>query len=223
MIDSDDIVKEFLVESHENLDRLDRNLVELEKCPSDQETLASIFRTIHTIKGTSGFLAFGRLEAVIHAGGNLLARLRDGQLSLNPEITTALLALVDAVREMLASIENAGSEGERDDQELIATLTRLQQPNAALNPPPDPAPSRPATPKSDSPAPVPSIGDILISRGVARASDVSEAIAEQGAGDPRRLGEILVEHGVVKPQEVLDALHVQQQAHGQVPATAPSG
>jgi len=131
MGDFDDIVKEFLVESHENLDRLDRNLVELEKHPSDQEILADIFRTIHTIKGTSGFLAFNKLEAVTHVGENLLARLRDGVLKLNPEITTALLAMVDAVRQMLASIEESGNEGERDDQGLVSTLTRLLQPSKA--------------------------------------------------------------------------------------------
>ena len=125
MNENDDIVKEFLVESHENLDRLDRDLVSLEKRPSDREILASVFRTIHTIKGTTGFLGFGKLEAVAHVGENLLAKLRDGQLSLHPELTTALLAMVDAVRQMLSTIEASGSEGERNDQELIAWLTRL--------------------------------------------------------------------------------------------------
>ncbi|MFZ1918089.1 MAG: chemotaxis protein CheW [Terriglobales bacterium] len=127
MDDCDDIVKEFLVESHENLDRLDREVVELEKKPSDREILASVFRTIHTIKGTSGFLSFGKLEAVTHVGESLLARLRDGQLSLNPERTTALLALVDAVRQMLAAIQETGQDGDADHSELVASLTRLQQ------------------------------------------------------------------------------------------------
>jgi two-component system, chemotaxis family, sensor kinase CheA len=121
----EDIVKEFLIESHENLDRLDQDLIALEKDPSNRETLASIFRTIHTIKGTSGFLGFKRLEAVTHSGENLLAKLRDGLLALTPQITTALLAMVDEVRQMLASIEAHGNEGERDLQELIATLERL--------------------------------------------------------------------------------------------------
>lgn len=126
MSDADDIVKEFLVESYENLDRLDRDLVLLEKNPGNREILASVFRTIHTIKGTSGFLAFDKLGAVTHVGESLLGRLRDGELVLNGEITTALLALVDAVRQMLASIESSGSEGERDDVALISRLTDLQ-------------------------------------------------------------------------------------------------
>src|ERR1035438_6712527 len=161
MDDSDDIVKEFLVESHENLDRLDRDLVDLEKHPSDPGILASIFRTIHTIKGTSGFLGFGKLEAVTHVGESLLARLRDGQLTLHAELTTALLAMVDAVRQMLASIEASGAEGERNDQELIARLTRLLSADGAAVPaaaPPAKPAAKPRTKKSSSPpltAPVP--------------------------------------------------------------------
>src|SRR5215831_1742870 len=128
MSDDDAIVKEFLVESYENLDRLDQDLVVLEKDPRNRETLSSIFRTIHTIKGTSGFLAFNQLESLTHVGESLLARLRDGMLALNPGITSALLAMVDAVREMLKSIDTTGKEGDRDDQELIARLTRLLEP-----------------------------------------------------------------------------------------------
>src|SRR5690606_4618174 len=71
----DEIVREFLVESHENLDQLDSDLVALERAPGDRDLLSSVFRTIHTIKGTSGFLAFGNLEALTHVGENLLVEL----------------------------------------------------------------------------------------------------------------------------------------------------
>jgi two-component system, chemotaxis family, sensor kinase CheA len=125
MSDDAAIVREFLIESYENLDRLDQDLVVLEKDPANRDTLASIFRTIHTIKGTSGFLAFHQLEAVTHAGESLLSRLRDGLLPLNAEITTALLAMLDAVREMLKNIDASGKEGERNDQALISKLARL--------------------------------------------------------------------------------------------------
>src|SRR5579872_1308971 len=143
---SDDIVREFLVESSENLDLLDRELINLEKDPGNRSTLASIFRTIHTIKGTCGFLGFTKLESVAHVGENLLSKLRDGELALNPEMTTALLAMVDAIRQMLASVEAVGNEGERNDQELIQTLTRLLQGSAALAAP---------APKSEAAAPAP--------------------------------------------------------------------
>src|ERR1700761_4675604 len=124
---SDDIVREFLVESSENLDLLDRELINLEKDPGNRGTLASIFRTIHTIKGTCGFLGFSKLESVAHVGENLLSKLRDGAIQLNPEITTALLKLVDAIREMLESIEETAAEGERNDSALIETLTELHR------------------------------------------------------------------------------------------------
>jgi two-component system chemotaxis sensor kinase CheA len=122
-----EIVKDFLVESYENLDRLDRDLVGLEKNPKDKDSLAGVFRTIHTIKGTCGFLGFNRLEKVAHVGENLLTRLRDGQLMLNPEITTALLGMVDAIRQMLKEIESTGADGENDYPELRETLTQLQK------------------------------------------------------------------------------------------------
>ncbi len=122
---ADDLIREFLVESYENLDRLDVALVALEKDPRDAENLASIFRTIHTIKGTCGFLGFSKLEAITHVGENLLSRLRDGDLQLNEDITTGLLALVDAIRTLLASIEQTGAENETDYSALVAELTRL--------------------------------------------------------------------------------------------------
>jgi two-component system chemotaxis sensor kinase CheA len=127
MTDNEDLVKEFLIESYENLDRLDRDLVELEKDPQDRERLGSIFRTIHTIKGTVGFLGFTKLEAVAHIGENLLSRMRDLELLLNAEITTGLLKMIDAIRRMLSSIEATGQEGDDDHTALIAELNRLNQ------------------------------------------------------------------------------------------------
>ncbi|MFS3128378.1 chemotaxis protein CheA [Nocardioides sp. Bht2] len=119
----DEIVQEFLVESLENLDQLDRDLVALEREPGSRDLLGSIFRTIHTIKGTSGFLAFGRLEAVTHVGENLLARLRDGEMSMTPLTTDVLLHMVDVVRDLLACIEQGGDEGETDVSPVVERIT----------------------------------------------------------------------------------------------------
>jgi len=124
-----EIVQEFLVESYENLDNLERELVTLESHPDDRKALGSIFRMIHTIKGACGFLGFSKLEKVAHVGENLLSRLRDGELKLTPEMTTLLLKTADAMRQMLGSIEAAGNEGERNDQELIDALTGTQIPD----------------------------------------------------------------------------------------------
>src|SRR5229473_3222221 len=122
----DDLIKEFLVESIENLDRLDSELVKLETDPSSQELLSSIFRTIHTIKGSCGFLGFSKLEKVAHVGESLLSRLRDGKLSLSPEFTTGLLAMVDAIRVMLGEIQSTEQDGKETYPELIETLNKLQ-------------------------------------------------------------------------------------------------
>src|SRR5688572_15818463 len=158
---TDEIVSEFLVESHENLDRLDRELVVLEKEPGERSVLASIFRTIHTIKGTAGFLAFSKLESLTHAGENLLSRLRDGELSVDPEIATALMCLVDSIRQMLASVERSGQEGAGDYSALSAELTRLyDRPRVsagttATAPPSKPPPPAPAIKATAPPEPRP--------------------------------------------------------------------
>ena len=219
MNDSDDIVKEFLVESYENLDRLDRDLITLEKNPTDRDVLGSIFRTIHTIKGTSGFLNLDKLGAVAHAGESLLGRLRDGELRLDPEITTALLATVDAVRQMLSNIEVMGSEGERDDSDLIARLTRLQHNPAneggierKSESAPEPAGSQSTT---TSAAQAPNIGEILMQRANVSPGEIQKAATMQAEGDPRHLGEILVEQGAARPADVVEALRVQQATPGQ--------
>src|SRR5579862_202048 len=84
----DEVIKEFLVESNEGLDRFDRDLITLEKDRSSQELLDSIFRAIHTIKGTGGVLGYERLVSISHLGESVLSRMRDGSVLLSAEITT---------------------------------------------------------------------------------------------------------------------------------------
>jgi two-component system, chemotaxis family, sensor kinase CheA len=155
MNEMDGIVKEFLLESNENLDRLDRDLIELEKNPTSQQMLAGIFRTIHSIKGATGFLGFAKLGEVTHAGESLLSRLRDGVLILNPEITSGLLALVDAIRQMLSEIGEKGVEGDGDHTALIERLRKLQEGGTSAPPPPQLAgASAPVVGEKDGRAPV---------------------------------------------------------------------
>src|SRR5262249_4740501 len=134
----------FLVESHENLDQLDRDLVALEQTPGSRELLSSIFRTIHTIKGTSGFLAFHRLERVTHVGESLLSRLRDGAQGMTPQVADALLRMVDGVRVRLAWIEELGGKGEVDVEGVVAAVTACITDDSAPAPAaePEPAPAR---------------------------------------------------------------------------------
>lgn len=124
----DDLTKEFIAESQEGLDRMERCLTELELRPDDTELLGDIFRSVHTIKGTTGFLGFDRLEKLAHTGEHLLGSLRDGKLAVTSELISGLLHLLDALREILALIEETGGEGTRvgdEDSELIAELTAL--------------------------------------------------------------------------------------------------
>ncbi len=125
--DDAEIVAEFLVESHENLDQLDRDLVELERTPDSRELLSSIFRTIHTIKGTSGFLAFNRLEALTHVGENLLSRLRDGKMAMTTHTAGALLTMVDTVRALLEAIEHGDGDADTsvDVESVVSLLERV--------------------------------------------------------------------------------------------------
>ena len=117
-----EIVEAFLEESRESVDRLDQDLVVLETRPGDPELLAQVYRSIHTIKGTCGFLGFHRLEALTHAGEDVLDALRSGKLVLDADITTSLLRLIDAVRAVLDRVEATGNDGDDNYRELIAAL-----------------------------------------------------------------------------------------------------
>jgi len=125
----EELTKEFIAESQEGLERMELCLTELEKRPGDGELVAEIFRSVHTIKGTTGFLGFGRLERLAHAGESLLGALRDRKLAVSTELINGLLDLMDGLRRILRTIEARGTEGERstdDDRELIALLAELQ-------------------------------------------------------------------------------------------------
>ncbi|MBA2356067.1 MAG: chemotaxis protein CheA [Acidobacteria bacterium] len=131
MTESDDLIREFLIESHEGLDRLDQDLVTLEKDPRNRDTLGSVFRTIHTIKGTGGSLGLSKLEAVSHVGESLLSRMRDGDIVLDAAVTTALLTMVDAIREILSVVEQTGGEGDADYSAVVARLQELDERDGA--------------------------------------------------------------------------------------------
>ncbi len=127
----DELTREFLIESQEGLDRMERCLTELEERPQDKELLGDIFRSVHTIKGTTGFLGFKRLEKLAHAGENLLGLLRDGKLVANQGIITGLLQLLDGLRGILKNIEEESGEGADEDVALIERLHVLQDPGAS--------------------------------------------------------------------------------------------
>ncbi len=142
----EDLLPEFLAETLESLLQLDTELVTLERQPDDSKTLSSIFRHVHTIKGTCGFLGLARLEKVGHAAENVLGRHREGSLAVTPGSITLILQAVDCIRAIVETIGRTGHEPPGDDAELIARL------NAVMA---DPGPGAPAqrAPVADDPAP----------------------------------------------------------------------
>lgn len=119
------LLDDFLVEAREIIDRLDQDFVQLEKSPDDDNLLGNIFRGMHTLKGSSGFFAFKRLERLSHAGETLLGRLRDKSLQLTPSIVTALLHTLDNVRQIIDSVQAHHMEPVDDDTALLENLHAL--------------------------------------------------------------------------------------------------
>jgi two-component system chemotaxis sensor kinase CheA len=182
---SDDVIREFLIESYEGLDRLETDLVALEKDPHDSERLATTFRTIHSIKGVCGFLAFHKLESIAHVGESLLSKMRDSELVLDRHVATGLLRMVDATREILAHIELDGNEPDADYGAIVAELESLIDGSSSSATQAEiavaPATLRPFTlPEADEADP-------------AQAMPDSDARDERRSGDERRIDDRRVE------------------------------
>jgi len=121
----DDLLKDFLAETCEALDVLDSEIVELEQRPGDPALLGSIFRVMHTIKGTCGFLGLPRLEAVAHAAEDVLGRVRDGELAVSHEVISRVLDALDRIKELVASLGESGAEPAGEDRAIIDALRRI--------------------------------------------------------------------------------------------------
>ncbi len=118
----DEEIREFLIESNENLNLLDQQIVQLEQQPQNQELISSVFRTIHSVKGTCGFFGFDILGSVTHITESILGQLRERKRELTPELITLILEAVDAVKVLLLRIEATGGEGEDETEGLREKL-----------------------------------------------------------------------------------------------------
>jgi len=177
----DEIVQEFLVESYDSLDKLERDLVSLERSPDDTALIAGIFRNLHTLKGCCGYLGFEKLERVSHAGENLLGRLREGSLSVNAEVTDTLLNVNDAVRLLLTQIEQDGKEGDFDTQALSARVRILISGECAPAAAPAPAEAdreEPLAPGLQSEAPAGSLSQSTIRVDVGLLDELMNLVGE---------------------------------------------
>src|SRR3954464_6786833 len=120
----DDLLKEFLVETNESLDVVDVELVPFEQEPNNAEILGNIFRLVHTIKGTCGFIGLPRLEALTHAAETLIGNFRDGA-PVTGEAVTLVLFTIDRVKDILVGLEKDQREPEGADTDLIRSLEQM--------------------------------------------------------------------------------------------------
>src|SRR5450755_4236010 len=120
----DDLLREFLTETSESLDTVDNQLVRFEQEPNNAKILDNIFRLVHTIKGTCGFLGLPRLEALAHAGETLMGKFRDG-MPVTAEAVSLILASIDRIKEILGGLEATETEPEGTDQDLIVKLQEM--------------------------------------------------------------------------------------------------
>ncbi|MDP2696620.1 chemotaxis protein CheW [Thalassospira sp.] len=142
----DDLLSEFLTETSESLSTLDVELVKLEQNPNDPEILSNIFRLVHTIKGTCGFLGLPRLEAVAHAGENVLGKIRDGELIVTAEAVTLVLESIDTIKYLLGELESNETEPDGNDADLIARLNHFADTGELVGKGAAPASAAPAKP-----------------------------------------------------------------------------
>lgn len=127
----DDLTQEFLVETNDSLQALDQDLVRLEQNPDDAEIIKNIFRVMHTVKGTCGFLGLQRLASVAHSAENVMDKIRDGAFKITPEITSLILEAIDRVKMLIGHLEEAGAEPEGEDSELISRLNQCAETGTA--------------------------------------------------------------------------------------------
>ena len=151
----DELLTEFLTETNESIDVLDVELVRLEQDPNSPKLLDNIFRLVHTIKGTCGFLGLPRLERVAHASENVLGKVRDNEIEVTPEAVTLILKAIDRIKEIIAFLEASQAEPEGDDSDITERLNAFAKAGAP------PAPEAAAPDFDDAPeAPVAAAADV---------------------------------------------------------------
>src|SRR4051794_34192542 len=174
----DDLLREFLTETSESLDTVDNQLVKFEQEPNNAKILDNIFRLVHTIKGTCGFLGLPRLEALAHAGETLMGKFRDG-MPVTGQAVTVILSSIDRIKEILAGLEATEAEPEGTDRDLIEKLEAMVEHGMAAM-----SAGVAAAPVAEAPPLVPEAPVAV------EAAPTSGALADQTLERPLRLGEV---------------------------------
>src|ERR1700724_1341294 len=175
----DDLLREFLTETSESLDTVDNQLVRFEQDPNNAKILDNIFRLVHTIKGTCGFLGLPRLEALAHAGETLMGKFRDG-MPVTAEAVTLILRSIDRIKEILSGLEATEAEPDGSDQDLIVKLQEMSERGMAARsaPAPQVAPASPVKPAVEQGTLVPQILERQLRPGEVSLDELERAFRE---------------------------------------------
>ena len=208
-----EILSEFLVETEEMIELLDQRFISLESDPTNRAMLDEIFRAMHSMKGSGGFLGFTRLVDVAHRAENILNKLRQGEMAVTPSVINVVLEAVDVVKLLVADIRESGTDIHVEVTGISAKLDNIlagQEPvqTEATVAPSEEAPDG-AMDSGSAPHMPPSskLGEILIQEGSASKEQVLEALEQQDRKLP--LGEILVQSGVIT-ERALESAHQKQ-------------
>src|SRR6202051_4265764 len=172
----DDLLREFLTETSESLDTVDNQLVRFEQDPNNAKILDNIFRLVHTIKGTCGFLGLPRLEALAHAGETLMGKFRDG-MPVTAEAVTLILRSIDRIKEILSGLEATEAKPDGSDQDLIVKLQEMVERGMAAIAP-QVAPASPVKPAVEQGTLVPQILERQLRPGEVSLDELERAFRE---------------------------------------------
>jgi len=215
-----EILNDFLTESNEMLKVLDQRFVALESDPTNTDLLNEIFRAMHSMKGSAGFLGFNHLVDVAHRGENILNKLRQAEMAVSPAIISVILETVDIIKAIMADIKDSGTDSHVPTDAISAKLDDILNGSATADTSASQAPAAAmpnvdtvatATPEA-APAPPPqTIGEILVNDGLASKEQVFDALtAQQHQAEPKTpLGEILLQAKAITERALDQALHKQ--------------
>ncbi len=214
-----EILNDFLTESNEMLEVLDQRFVTLESDPNNTDLLNEIFRAMHSMKGSAGFLGFNHLVDVAHRGENILNKLRQAEMAVNPAIISVILETIDVIKAIMADIRESGTDGHVETAAIAAKLDDIIN---GKTPMPAAAPAETAPSKVEAPSPVaaqaapvaspPTLGEILVNDGLASKEQVLDALTtQQHQPEPKTpLGEILLQAKAITERALDQALHKQE-------------
>jgi two-component system chemotaxis sensor kinase CheA len=186
----------FVMESLEALESIEVGLIDLEQNPDDMESINTIFRSFHTIKGVSGFLGLERINKLSHCSENLLDKIRSGEINIDADATDVILNSVDLLKQMIEGVQIGMDNGTDLDNgiDVVPAITRIEQIQELAT------------------CGTKRLGEILVDQGSVSPQAVEKAVSKQKKSPHKKLGRILVEDGLADPGQVASALRKQKRS-----------